>query len=262
VADFFLNCTKNTELTPAHFARTVSFALIKNLLVNFSNVSRFWIAFDNLNQQITLGAPNMKSEEWNSYRTRFLVNAKQLNSNLSFVDHLGRQHRGRKGDYLVESSDGVISIAPRRIFEDIYVPMQPFDDPRTGQTMIGLRRSSNPTSIKQMSSHASSSRQSSCKHRSFEERSSGEGSPALRMAGPISPREIDRMHFEALQIEQVKLGKPRLDTERLAETISARPKALGRDAIRHDPVRSDQAAAVRKFPQPCRDPRASALSLM
>ena len=65
----------------------------------------------------------MKSEEWKSYRTRFLVNAKQLNSTLSFVDHLGRQHRGRKGDYLVESSDGVISIAPRRIFEDIYVPM-------------------------------------------------------------------------------------------------------------------------------------------
>lgn len=65
----------------------------------------------------------MKSEEWKSYRTRFLVNAKQLNSTLSFVDHLGRQHRGRKGDYLVESSDGVVSIAPRRIFEDIYVPM-------------------------------------------------------------------------------------------------------------------------------------------
>lgn len=65
----------------------------------------------------------MKSEEWKTYRTRFLVNAKQLNSALSFVDHLGRQHRGRKGDYLVESSDGVVSIAPRHIFEDIYVRM-------------------------------------------------------------------------------------------------------------------------------------------
>jgi hypothetical protein len=65
----------------------------------------------------------MKPEEWKSYRTRFLVNAKQLRSSFSFVDHLGRQHRGRKGDYLVESSDGVISIAPRRIFEDVYVPM-------------------------------------------------------------------------------------------------------------------------------------------
>lgn len=65
----------------------------------------------------------MKIGDWNTYRTRFLVKAKQLNSNLSFVDHLGRQHSGRKGDYLVESSDGVISIAPRQIFEDIYVAM-------------------------------------------------------------------------------------------------------------------------------------------
>jgi hypothetical protein len=71
----------------------------------------------------------MKSEEWKTYRTRFLVNAKQLNSTLSFVDHLGRQHRGRKGDYLVESSDGVLSIAPRRIFEDIYVSIAVSDAP-------------------------------------------------------------------------------------------------------------------------------------
>ena len=65
----------------------------------------------------------MKSVEWKTYRTRFLVKAKQLNYSLSFTDPLGRQHCGRKGDYLVESYDGVISIAPRQIFEDIYVPM-------------------------------------------------------------------------------------------------------------------------------------------
>ncbi len=65
----------------------------------------------------------MKLEAWKTYRTRFLVQAKQISSNLTFVDHLGRQHIGRKGDYLVESSDGVLSIAPRRIFEDIYVLM-------------------------------------------------------------------------------------------------------------------------------------------
>ena len=65
----------------------------------------------------------MKPAEWNTYRTRFLVNAKQLNSSLSFVDSLGREHSGRKGDYLVESCDGVLSIAPRQIFEDIYVAM-------------------------------------------------------------------------------------------------------------------------------------------
>jgi hypothetical protein len=85
----------------------------------------------------------MKSEEWKTYRTRFLVNAKQLTSSLSFVDHLGRQHCGRKGDYLVESSDGVISITPRHIFEDVYVPMPPSnipsESPRTeiSETVLG-----------------------------------------------------------------------------------------------------------------------------
>ena len=74
----------------------------------------------------------MKSVEWKTYRTRFLVKAKQLSSNLSFTDHLGRQHCGRKGDYLVESYDGVLSIAPRQIFEDIYVLMRPSADPSDG----------------------------------------------------------------------------------------------------------------------------------
>ena len=70
----------------------------------------------------------MKSVEWKTYRTRFLVQAKQLNYALTFVDPLGRQHCGRKGDYLVESSDGRISIAPRQIFEDIYVPISPLEE--------------------------------------------------------------------------------------------------------------------------------------
>ena len=60
---------------------------------------------------------------WITYRTRFLVKAKQLTTSLSFTDALGRQHSGRKGDFLVESSDGVLRIAPRQIFEDIYVPL-------------------------------------------------------------------------------------------------------------------------------------------
>ena len=76
----------------------------------------------------------MKSVQWKTYRTRFLVKAKQLSSNLSFTDHLGRQHCGRKGDYLVESSDGVLSIAPRQIFEDIYVPMCTSPDPSDGES--------------------------------------------------------------------------------------------------------------------------------
>jgi hypothetical protein len=65
----------------------------------------------------------MKYDQWKTYRTRFLVKAKQLSSSLSFTDHLGRQHCGRKGDYLVESCDGVLTITPRQIFEDVYVPM-------------------------------------------------------------------------------------------------------------------------------------------
>ena len=65
------------------------------------------------------------SAEWNIYRTRFLIKAKQLSESLRFVDTLGREHRGNPGDYLVESSDGAQSIAPRQIFEDIYVAMGP-----------------------------------------------------------------------------------------------------------------------------------------
>lgn len=66
----------------------------------------------------------MKATPWTTYRTRFLVQAKQLTTSLTFTDALGRHHSGRKGDYLVESSDGVLRIAPRQIFEDIYSPLE------------------------------------------------------------------------------------------------------------------------------------------
>src|ERR1700726_2394074 len=117
----------------------------------------------------------MKAEQWKTYRTRFLVNAKQLSSSLSFIDHLGRQHHGRKGDYLVESSDGVLSIAPRRIFEDIYVAMshahQPSSD--SSETMIA-ESSLDETTI---------------------------GVPKFSQAS------IDRLKFEPLGIEELKLPK-------------------------------------------------------
>jgi hypothetical protein len=61
--------------------------------------------------------------EWKTYRTRFLVRAQQLQEPLTFVDCIGREHSGQKGDYLVQSSDGSRRIAPREIFEDIYVPI-------------------------------------------------------------------------------------------------------------------------------------------
>ena len=65
--------------------------------------------------------------EWQIYRTRFLIRAKQLSEPLVFVDALGREHCGQKGDYLVESSDGTRRIAPRAIFEDVYVAIAPSD---------------------------------------------------------------------------------------------------------------------------------------
>ncbi|MGD0567953.1 MAG: hypothetical protein ABSA78_06075 [Candidatus Sulfotelmatobacter sp.] len=71
---------------------------------------------------------------WITYRTRFLVNAKQLSTSLTFTDSLGRLHSGRKGDYLVESSDGVLRIAPRQIFEDIYVPLLEPETPEPHST--------------------------------------------------------------------------------------------------------------------------------
>ena len=64
------------------------------------------------------------SNNWNTYRTRFLVRAKQLTEPLAFTDPLGREHHGRPGDYLVQSSEGLLRIAPREIFEDVYVVME------------------------------------------------------------------------------------------------------------------------------------------
>lgn len=68
--------------------------------------------------------------EWQIYRTRFLVKAKQLNEPLAFVDPLGREQCGEVGDYLVEWSDGLRRILPREFFEDAYVSMGPVDDNR------------------------------------------------------------------------------------------------------------------------------------
>jgi hypothetical protein len=64
------------------------------------------------------------SDEWNTYRTRFLVRAKQLTQPLFFTDPLGREHRGEPGDYIVQSSEGLLRIAPREIFEDVYVILE------------------------------------------------------------------------------------------------------------------------------------------
>jgi len=63
-------------------------------------------------------------DDWNTYRTRFLVRAKRLTEPLTFTDPLGREHRGLPGDYLVQSCEGLSRIAPREIFEDVYVVLE------------------------------------------------------------------------------------------------------------------------------------------
>jgi hypothetical protein len=62
--------------------------------------------------------------QYTTYRTRFLVRARQLTQPLIFTDGLGRQHSGHPGDYLVETSGGLLSITPQQIFEDVYVPLE------------------------------------------------------------------------------------------------------------------------------------------
>jgi hypothetical protein len=89
---------------------------------------------------------------WITYRTRFLVKAKQLTASLTFTDALGRQHSGRKGDYLVESSDGVLRIAPRQIFEDIYVPLLAAEFSEQVDTAIFSANSPQPESSRYQNS--------------------------------------------------------------------------------------------------------------
>ena len=63
-------------------------------------------------------------QDWKTYRTRFVVRAKQLTQPYTFTDSYGREHHGRAGDYLVKSSDG-LRISRREIFEDVYVVLEP-----------------------------------------------------------------------------------------------------------------------------------------
>jgi hypothetical protein len=61
--------------------------------------------------------------QWNVYRTRFLVRARRLTAPLVFTDALGREQSGQPGDYLVEFSGGIRRITTQALFEDIYVPL-------------------------------------------------------------------------------------------------------------------------------------------
>jgi len=67
--------------------------------------------------------PTQPPSDWLTYRTRFTIRARILSAPLSFVDALGREQNGKRGDYLVESN-GMVTITPRHIFEDVYVPLE------------------------------------------------------------------------------------------------------------------------------------------
>jgi hypothetical protein len=62
-------------------------------------------------------------EDWKTYRTRFVVRAKQLTEPFTFTDTQGHEHHGRPGDYVIESREG-LRISRREIFEDVYVAME------------------------------------------------------------------------------------------------------------------------------------------
>lgn len=62
-------------------------------------------------------------DDWKTYRTRFVVRARQLTQPFTFTDINGHEHCGRPGDYLIESRDG-LRISRREIFEDVYVAME------------------------------------------------------------------------------------------------------------------------------------------
>lgn len=78
--------------------------------------------------------------DWQTYRTRFTIRARILSAPLSFVDALGREQNGKRGDYLVESN-GMVTITSRHIFEDVYVALDPA--PRSAETIARGDREQN-----------------------------------------------------------------------------------------------------------------------
>jgi hypothetical protein len=72
-----------------------------------------------------VNAVENEPNQWQTYRTRFLVRARQLTEVTAFLDPMGREQRGQAGDYLVESAVGFRRIMSRKFFEDVYVAIQP-----------------------------------------------------------------------------------------------------------------------------------------
>jgi hypothetical protein len=93
-------------------------------------------------------------DDWTIYRTRFLVKARQLTEPLTIIDVFGHEHKGGAGDYLVESSDGSRRIAPRHIFEDVYVPLRGEEQHPPGMLARRARRESFTTTARTSVSRA------------------------------------------------------------------------------------------------------------
>jgi hypothetical protein len=97
-----------------------------------------------------------------------------------FIDFLGREHRGAPGDYLVESSQGSLYIAAQKIFEDIYVVMEPqgpqhnssFDGTARTDFLVEQSNSREPSRLPAVESFVSATGSESCVY-SFVEKSGG-----------------------------------------------------------------------------------------
>jgi hypothetical protein len=81
---------------------------------------------------------NKSVDEWKIYRSSFLIRAKQLLEPLVFMDVLGHEHRGKKGDYLVEHSSGLRRIWPRQLFEDSHATLSTAESRSVAQTWSGV----------------------------------------------------------------------------------------------------------------------------
>jgi hypothetical protein len=139
--------------------------------------------------------------EWITYRTRFLIKARQLDAPLTFVDCLGREHSGQKGDYLVLSSDGSQRIAPREIFEDIYVPMKD-----AGPWPARAQIANEDSQVEQRVSRTLPSEQTAAEQ--SQEFGAAEVAPAGRARTPVSPSSSTHMPSQSVLSQPAAARSP------------------------------------------------------
>jgi hypothetical protein len=132
----FLSCTTLWGLTPRSFTRRF-FSPPRQPKIPAKHHLRPSAFFSRAGAQ---ESAVKDADDWKVYRTRYLVRARQLTAPLSIVDGSGKEQSGHEGDYLVECSDGSHRIAPRQIFEDIYVEMGAPVEARMFSLIRGLRR--------------------------------------------------------------------------------------------------------------------------